>query len=82
MFICSTKAFKVKCADGTAFRIPKGFVGEIPEKFAKERLVQLAIKDGSISTPASKKDNAIGKAIEESEKKGIEVQKAKEKKSK
>lgn len=82
MFICSTKKYKVKSADGDVFFIPKGYVGELPEKFENAMIIQLAIKDGSISTPASKKDSAIDKAIVESEKKAVESQKAKEKKSK
>ena len=82
MFICSTKAYIAKSADGETLRIPRGFVGEIPEKFASAKIIALAIKDGSISTPASKKDSTIEKAIEEGEKKAVEAQKAKEKKSK
>lgn len=78
MFICSTKTFKVRCADESILIIPKGFVGEIPDKAAKEWIIQEAIKDGSISTPASKKDNAIDKAIVESEEKAVEIQKEKE----
>ena len=78
MFICSTKTYIVKSADGEVLRIPRGFVGEIPKKFASAKIIALAIKDGSISTPASKKDDVIAKTLEEGEKKAVETQQAKE----
>ena len=82
MFIVATKAYGVRLKDGNLFKIPRGFVGEIPSEIAGSTIVQLAIKDGSISTPAAKKDAAIEEAIEVSEKKAVETQKAKEKKQK
>ena len=82
MFIVATKAYGIRLKDGNLFRIPRGFIGEIPSEIAKSPIVQLAIKDGSISTPAAKKDAAIEEAIEVSEKKAVETQKAKEKKQK
>lgn len=78
MFIVSTKAYGVRLTDGSLFRIPRGFIGEIPSEIAESAIVQLAIKDGSISTPAAKKDAAIEEAIEVSEKKAVETQQAKE----
>lgn len=82
MFIVATKAYGVRLKDGNLFKIPRGFIGEIPNEIANSQIVQLAIKDGSISTPAAKQDAVIEKAIEAGEKKAVETQKAKEKKQK
>lgn len=65
MFISSSKTFGVKRKNGEFFRIPQGFVGEVPEDVGKASIVQLAIKEGSIKTPASKKDRDIDKALVE-----------------
>jgi len=78
MFIVSTKSFAVKRANGSLFHIPMGFIGEIPDDVAGSLIVKLAMQDGSISSPATKKDKAIDKAIKESEDKAVEAQKAKE----
>lgn len=78
MFIHSSKSFAVKRADGTLYRIPKGFVGEIPSDVASSKLVKLAIQDGSISTPATKKDKDIDKTAEESKEVAKKQQKKKE----
>lgn len=82
MFIVSTKAFGVKLKSGSFYKIPRGFVGEVPAEVANSLIVKLAIKDGSISTPASKKDAVIEKAVEDSEEKTVEDRKAKEDKKK
>ena len=78
MFIVSKKAYYVRLKNGEKYRIPNGFIGEIPDEVAKAPIVQLAIKDGSIQTPESKKDKVIDKASEEAGKKVLEDQKAKE----
>ncbi len=78
MFIHSAKKFAVKKADGSFYVIPKDFVGEIPSDIAKAKIVQLAIKEGSISTPESKKDADIEKAADESKAKIKAAQKKKE----
>ena len=65
MFISSSKTFGVKRNNGELYRIPQGFVGEVPEDVGKSLIVQLAIKEGSIKTPASKKDKDIDKALVE-----------------
>ena len=80
MFIASTKAYEARRADGASFFIPRGFVGEIPDWVAESLIVQLALKDGSITTPATKKDKAIDEAVEESKAKNLADQKAKEEK--
>lgn len=82
MFIVSTKRFKVRRADGSPYLIEKGFVGEIPEDVANEWLIQAAIKDGTISTPATKSDSSVEKAITQSEGKSKAAQKARESKKK
>ena len=81
MFITSSKSFAAKRADGTLYRIPIGFVGEIPEDVAGSLIVQLALKEGSIKTPETKKDKDIDKALTESAEKAKEDQAAKEKKA-
>lgn len=78
MFIVSTKRFKVRRADGSPYLIEKGFVGNIPNDVASEWLIQAAIKEGSISTPDSKADRSIEKAIEASESKAKATQKKRE----
>ena len=79
MFIHSSKKFKVRRADGSSYLIQKGFVGEIPSDVAKEWIIQEAIKEGSISTPASKKDKDIDKAAETEKANIVKAQKKKEK---
>lgn len=59
MFILSKKNFLIRRADGSAHRIGKGYAGEIPEDVAKARLVQAAIKGGSIIAPPSHADKDI-----------------------
>ena len=78
MFIHSAKKFLVKRKDGSAFIIRKDFVGEIPDDVAQSKLVQLAIQDGSISTPASKKDKDVDETVEETKKTVKAAQKKKE----
>jgi len=80
MFIVSTKAYGVKLKDGTLYKIPRGFIGEIPAEVANSLIVKLAIKGGTISTPASTKDAVVEKAVEDGEKKAVEEQKAQEEK--
>ena len=82
MFIASTKAYGVRRADGTLYLIKRGFVGDIPEDIAESDIVKLAIKDGSITAPESKKDSAIDDAIVESEKENKKTQAKREKKAK
>lgn len=78
MFISSSKTFAVLKKDGTYYKIPRGFVGDIPDEIAKSLIVQLAIKDGSIVTPKSKKDNAIEDGLNKAEANSKATQKAKE----
>jgi hypothetical protein len=80
MFIVSTKKFRIRRPERPVYDIPKGFVGDIPDDIAKEWIIQEAIKEGSISTPASKGDRSIDKAIAKSEEKAKANQKTKESK--
>ena len=59
MFVVSKKNFIIQRADGSKYRIGKGYTGEIPEDVAKVRLVQAAIKGGSIIAPPSHADKDI-----------------------
>ena len=80
MFIVSTKRFKIRRAGGSTVDIPKGFVGEVPDDLKNEWLISEAIKEGSISTPDTKADKSIDKAIAKGEEKAKATQKAKESK--
>ncbi len=68
MFILAKKNFLIRRADGSAYRIGKGYAGEIPEDVAQARLVRAAVRGGSILTPDSHADKAIQAAAEEAEK--------------
>ena len=81
MFISSSKALGVKRANGEFFRIPKGFVGEVPEDVGNALIVQLAIKEGSVKTPLSKKDKDIDKALVEGNANVVKAQAEKEEKA-
>lgn len=59
MFIMSKKNFLIPRADGSRYMIRKDYIGDIPEDVAKTWLVQAAIKDGSIATPASHLDGDL-----------------------
>jgi len=67
MFIISKRNFLIVRADGSAYRIPRDYVGEIPADVAAHWLVQGAIKDGSIATPEAHSDRAIEAAEEAAE---------------
>ena len=69
MFIVSKRNFVIPRADGTAFKIAKDFIGEIPADVSQHWLVQAGLKDGTIAAPATSADREIYKADAESEKK-------------
>ena len=81
MFISSSKALGVKRANGEFYRIPQGFVGEVPEDVGNALIVRLAIKEGSVKTPSSKKDKDIDKALVEGNANVVKAQAEKEEKS-
>lgn len=49
MFIVSKRNYLVIRADGSAYRIKKDYIGEIPEDVAESVLVQRAIQGGNIA---------------------------------
>ena len=51
------------------YRIPKDYIGEIPDDIAAHWMVQAAICSGMISTPVGKKDNQLEAADEVAEEK-------------
>ena len=59
MFIVSKRSFEVPLPDGTLFRIPRDYIGEIPDAAAQHPLIQGAIKSGWVSTPITTKDAAL-----------------------
>ena len=59
MFISSKINCLVRLNDGREFRIPRGYIGEIPDEVADSLLVKWAIAGGDIVTPAAHADTAI-----------------------
>lgn len=57
MFIVSKRSYAVRLSDGSFYRIPKDFIGEIPEEVAESRLVQRAVRSrihcGPLRDPGS-----------------------------
>lgn len=68
MFIVSKRNYLVIRADGSAYRIKKDYIGEIPEDVAESDLVQRAIQGGNIAVPGRTKDRALYQADEAAEK--------------
>lgn len=68
MFIVSKRNYLVIRADGSAYRIKKDYIGEIPEDVAESVLVQRAIQGGNIAVPGGTKDRALYQADEAAEK--------------
>ena len=64
MFITSKRNLLIKLPDGSEYKIARDFVGEIPDELANVDLIKLAISDGTIVTPESKKDVGIEAAVE------------------
>lgn len=58
-FIISKRNFLVHLNGAPSYRIPKGFIGEIPKDVYNSHLVQKNIKAGLILVPASKADKDI-----------------------
>jgi len=79
MFIASNQRFKIRRADGSAFVIPNGFVGDIPSDVAESWLVKSAIKDGKIVCSGTK-DTEVEKAVEAGKEKVKAAAKKKEEK--
>lgn len=56
MFIISKRNFLIQRAGRDIYRIPKDYVGEIPDEVASHWLIQAAIASGTIATPQGTKD--------------------------
>lgn len=61
-FINSKVSLNVVFPDGSKYRIPKDYIGDIPDKVAKHWLVQAAIKSGHIAVPQGKTDAELESA--------------------
>ena len=59
MFIVSKRNFLIQIPGRAPYRIPKDYIGEIPDDIAAHWMVQAAICSGMISTPVGKKDNQL-----------------------
>lgn len=69
MFIYSNRNLAVRRADGTVYRIPRRFTGDIPEDVYNSRLVQQHIKAGHVMDVKSHSDKDVQTAAETAEKK-------------
>lgn len=67
MFIVSKRSYAVRLSDGSFYRIPKDFIGEIPEEVAESRLVQRAVRSGSIAVPSGTRDRELLEADQKAE---------------
>ena len=67
MFIVSKRSYAVRLSNGSFYRIPKDFIGEIPEEVAESRLVQRAVRSGSIAVPSGTRDRELLEADQKAE---------------
>ena len=67
-FIMSRNPMAVTMPDGSVYRIPKDFVGDIPQAVFDHWYVQASIKTGDIVVPDGKKDVQIEAAAEAAKK--------------
>ena len=65
MFIVSKRSYAVRLSDGSFYRIPKDFIGEIPEEVAESRL--RAVRSGSIAVPSGTRDRELLEADQKAE---------------
>lgn len=73
MFIISKRNFLIQIPGRAPYRIPKDYIGEIPDDIAAHWMIQDAIRSGMISTPVGKKDNQLEAADEVAEEKAAAV---------
>lgn len=64
MFIFSNRNFAVRRADGSLYRIPRHFTGDIPKDVYDSRLIQKNIKAGYVVDVKSHKDKDVQEAAE------------------
>lgn len=66
-FIISKRNFLIHRPDAEDYRIPKDYIGEIPEDVYNSHLVQKCIEAGTILVPASKSDKDIQRSEDQAE---------------
>lgn len=70
MFILSNRNIVLTTRNGDeAHAIPRGFLGEVPDRFCDTPYFRVLVKDGKIVIPASRKDKDIVKDAEAGEEK-------------
>ena len=67
-FIISKRNFLIHRPGAEDYRIPKDYIGEIPEDVYNSHMVQKCIEAGTILVPASKADKDIQAAEDQAEK--------------
>lgn len=67
-FINSKANLSVRLSDGSYYRIPKDFIGEVPEHVFNSWLVQAAIKSGHVVAPEGKSDKQLEAADKKAKK--------------
>ena len=65
MFIFSNRNLAVRRADGSLYRIPRHFTGDIPKDVYDSLLVQKNIKAGHVIDVKSHRDKDVQEAAEE-----------------
>ena len=73
MFIVSKRTFKFRFTDGTSYRIPKDFIGDVPDHVANHPLFEAAVNGGLIACPKSHADRAIHEADDKAVQKAVEA---------
>lgn len=66
-FIISKRNFLIHRPGAEDYRIPKDYIGEIPEDVYNSHMVQKCIEAGTILVPASKADKDIQAAEDQAE---------------
>lgn len=72
MFINCKRNLEIR-EGGRELTIPRGYIGEIPDWAASHWMIQAAIKDGIIATPANKADKDLEEADQEADAKAEEA---------
>lgn len=73
MFIVSKRTFKIRFDDGTSYRIPKDYIGDVPDRVANHPFFTAAVNSGLIACPKSHADKEIYKADAEAVQKAAEA---------
>lgn len=73
MFIVAKHSFKFRFPDGTSYRIPKDYIGDVPDRVAGHAMFKAAIESGMIACPNSHADKEIIKASDKAVQKAVEA---------